>query len=187
MAYESNDARNRSETYKEGGKVEAKREWQINPKPKSMKSKTKLQTFKGKEVQPKSMKSKTKPQTFKGKEVKRVPLGKAKKYEEGGKVKASKGTITPTGKYVIADMEVLEKDGKTKYKKTEAHQVNTPEGKRWYKGEGTSKSPGRASYKAKKRALAKSVSTPADSLVTGGKDPILAPKKKPKKKKFWQR
>ena len=168
MAYEVNDARNRSETYKEGGKVESKREWQINPKPKSMKSKTK-------------------PQTFKGKEVKRVPLGKAKKYEEGGKVKASKGTITPTGKYVIADMEVLEKDGKTKYKKTEAHQVNTPEGKRWYKGEGTSKSPGRASYKAKKRALAKSVSTPADSLVTGGKDPILAPKKKPKKKKFWQR
>ncbi len=112
---------------------------------------------------------------------------RSEKYEEGGKVKVSKGTITPTGKSVIADMEVLEKDGKIRYKKTEAHQFNTPKGKRWYEGEGTSKNPGRASARAKAKALAKPISTPADSLVTGGKDPILAPKKKPKKKKFWQK
>ena len=50
-------------SFKKGGKVESKREWKTNPKPKSMKAKTK-------------------PQTFKGKEMKPVALPKAKKYKE---------------------------------------------------------------------------------------------------------
>ena len=77
MAYESNDARNRSETYKEGGKVESKREWQTNPQPKSITVKPQKEYFKGKEVKRKSMKAKFAKEYFKGKESKRVPLPKA--------------------------------------------------------------------------------------------------------------
>ena len=77
MAYESKDARNRSEVYKEGGKVESKREWQTNPEPKSMKAKPKKEYFKGKEMKPKSMKAKFPKEYFKGKESKPVPLPKA--------------------------------------------------------------------------------------------------------------
>ena len=111
---------------------------------------------------------------------------RSESYREGGKVERIKGTVNPTGKQV-SNMEVESKDGKTMYKSTSAHQVETPEGKRWYKGEGTSSRRGLADKKSKIKAFAKSVSAPSDSLVAGGKDPILASKKKPKKKKFWQK
>ena len=83
MAYESNDARNRSQVYKEGGKVESKRERMKSimeptfPGPKSIRIKPQKEYFKGKEVKPHSMKAKTKSVTFKGKEMKPVPLPKA--------------------------------------------------------------------------------------------------------------
>jgi len=111
---------------------------------------------------------------------------RSQNYKDGGKVKVSKGRVSQTGKQV-SSMEVESKDGKTRYKSTSAHQVETPNGKRWYKGEGTSSNAQTAEDKARIRALKKSVSAPSDSLVAGGKDPILASKKKPKKKKFWQK
>ena len=75
-----------------------------------------------------------------------------------------------------------------KYTSTGAIEVNTPEGKRWYKGTGTSRSLQLSRDKMMFDAQTKYATTPSDSLVTGGKVPDFSPKPKPKKKKkFWQR
>ena len=99
-------------------------------------------------------------------------------YKEGGKVtkKVSSGTVHQTGQ----SQSKTEQDKKGKYTTKTRVQVDTPEGKRWYEGEGKSSRRSIAKDKAKMRAITKVVSNPADSVVTGGKVPTFD---KPKKKK----
>ena len=105
-------------------------------------------------------------------------------YKEGGPVKVTKkvssGTVHQTGQ----SQSKTEQDKKGKYTTKTRVQVDTPEGKRWYEGEGKSSRRSIAKDKAKMRAVAKAVSNPADSVVTGGKVPTFdKPKKKKGKKK----
>ena len=185
--FPSSDSRGRMDSYEEGGKVEAKeyKKGGIVDKVKKTEKYSDLDASSRRRHEYLQKRSPAYKESAISKAKEKLKK-KKNKYEKGGKVKVSKGIVTQTGKRV-SNTEVEKKDGKTRYKTTSAHQVETPEGKRWYKGEGTSSRRGIASDKAKLRALAKSVSTPSDSLVAGGKDPILASKKKPKKKKFWQK
>tara|TARA_Y100000593_G_C4292250_1_gene328868 strand:+ start:708 stop:1877 length:1170 start_codon:yes stop_codon:yes gene_type:complete len=78
-------------------------------------------------------------------------------------------------------------DGVTGIKKM--YEVSTPEGLRWYKGEGESRSSSLAQRKAEFDAEAKANLNPQDSVITGGKIPVFSkPPKKEKgkpKKRFW--
>ena len=74
------------------------------------------------------------------------------------------------------------KDGKTHTKKL--YEVRTPEGLRWYKGEGTSRISSMAQRQAEWYAGEKANLSPEDSVITGGKIPSYpSVKEKPKKKK----
>ena len=116
---------------------------------------------------------------------------KVKVEKENGKTKTTTtnvGTVSQTGKVISSP--TTSKDGVYTTKKR--IQVHTPEGKRWYEGTGTSRSRILSHDKAKHDARIKPVTDPADSLVTGGVDPVFPPpetkkkKKKKDKKRFWQ-
>ena len=80
------------------------------------------------------------------------------------------------------------------YQTSKALKFNTPEGERWYKGEGSSKDLQYSRTKADADVRFKAHGNPSDSLITGGITPNLKPpkkepknkKKKGKKKRFWK-
>ena len=81
------------------------------------------------------------------------------------------------------------KNKKGKYTTTSAREFYTPEGKRWYKGEGTSYDKQSTRTLAFSDAQSRAENFPADSLRSEGGLPIFPKieKKKKKKKKFWER